>query len=105
MQLEPLEDCQQVQYLAARQHASTTHTTPHNLLFHSSAFLAVTVPPVSLSVRLPAVVNGLTYWAGGRLLNPLAAHLTAPQVTVAAHDASLYSVSNWAENVYCSLRN
>ena len=73
--------------------------TPHNLLLHSSAFLAMTVAPVSLSMRLPAIVDRLTYWAGGPLLDPLPTYLTAPQVTEAAHGASLCSISNWAENI------
>lgn len=50
----------------------------------------MTVAPVSLSMRLPAVVDGLTYRADGRLLNPLAAYLTTPPtVTVAAHGGSV----------------
>ena len=77
----------------ARCHSTwTTHMTSHHLLFHSSALLAVTVAPVSLSVSLTAVVDRLTYWASSRLLHPPAAYLTAPQVTVAAHCAS---VSQW----------
>lgn len=59
----------------------------------------MTVAPMSLSMRLPAVVNRSTHRAGDRLLNPLAAYLTAPQMTVAAHSAPPGSVSNWAENI------
>lgn len=72
---------------------SLTHITARYLLFHSIAFLIMTLTPVSLSMRLPAIVDRPTHRAGDWLLNPLAAYLTAPQVAATAHDARRCSVS------------
>ena len=73
--------------------------TPHQLLFHAIAFLVMTVAPVSLSMRLPTIVDRLTHRAGDRLLNPVTAYLTATQMCVAAHGASRGNVSKWAKNI------